>query len=70
MDQQEAAKIPFIRFLYTDGNVVRKIYDTAWPAQFIADFTDVEVTEIGGFFIIGFPLAVKTLEDAFKICTG
>ncbi|ASN71574.1 hypothetical protein 10S8_18 [uncultured Caudovirales phage] len=70
MDQHEAAKIPFIRFLYADGNGARKIYDTAWPAQFITDFTDVEVTEIGGFFVMGFPQSVKTLEDAFKICRG
>lgn len=70
MDQQEAAQIPFIRFLYAISNGVRKIYDTAWPAQFIADFTDVEVKEIGGFFVMGFPQSVNTLEDVFKICRG
>lgn len=70
MDQQEVAKIPFIRFLYADGEGVRKIYDADWPDQFIAYFADKEVTEIGGFFIIGTPLRVKTLEDAIKICKG
>ncbi len=70
MKYHETDKIPFIRFLYADGDGVRKIYDTAWPAQFIADFTDAEVTEIGGFFMMGTPLRVKTLEDAIKICKG
>jgi hypothetical protein len=70
VDQSEAATIPFIRFLYADGEGVRKIYDTAWPAQFIAYFADKEVTEIGEFFMMGTPLRVKTLEDAIKICKG
>lgn len=70
VDQQEAAKIPFIRFLYADGEGVRKIYDADWPDQFIAYFADHEVSEIGGFFMMGIPLSVKTLEDAIKICKG
>jgi hypothetical protein len=70
VDQQEAVKIPFIRFLYADSEGVRKIYDADWPDQFIAYFADKEVTEIGGFFVIGFPQPVKTLKDAFKICRG
>lgn len=70
MDQQEAAKIPFIRFLYADEEGTRKIYDADWPDQFIAYFADKKVTEIGGFFIIGTPLRVETLEDAIKICKG
>ncbi|MBE5991922.1 MAG: hypothetical protein E7247_05945 [Paenibacillaceae bacterium] len=70
MDQQEVAKIPFIRFLYAGGEGVRKIYDADWPDQFIAYFANNEVTEIGGFFVIGFPQPVKTLEDAIKICKG
>ena len=70
MDQQEAAKIPFIRFLYADEEGVRKIYDADWPDQFIAYFANKEVTEIGGFFMIGTPLRVETLEDAIKICKG
>ena len=68
VDQVE--KIPFIRFLYADGEGVRKIYDADWPDQFIAYFVDKEVTEIGGFFVIGFPQPVKTLEDVIKICKG
>jgi hypothetical protein len=70
VDQQEVAKIPFIRFLYADGEGVRKIYDADWPDQFIAYFTEKEVTEISGFFMMGIPLSVKTLEDAIKICKG
>ncbi len=70
MDQQEVAKIPFIRFLYADEEGVRKIYDADWPDQFIAYFANKEVTEIGGFFMIGTPLRVETLEDAIKICKG
>ena len=70
MDQHEAAKIPFIRFLYVDGEGVRKIYDAGWPDQFIAYFADKKVTEIGGFFMMGVLLSVKTLEDAIKICKG
>lgn len=70
MDQQEAAKIPFIRFLYADEEGGRKIYDADWPDQFIAYFANKEVTEIGGFFMIGTPLRVETLEDAIKICKG
>jgi len=69
MDQQ-IEKIPFIRFLYADAEGVRKIYDADWPDQFIAYFTGKEVTEIGGFFLMGFPQPVRTLEDAFKICRG
>lgn len=70
MDQQEVSKIPFIRFLYVDGEGVRKIYDADWPDQFIAYFADKEVTEIGGFFMMGVLLSIKTLEDAIKICKG
>ncbi len=70
MDQQEAARIPFIRFLYADEEGVRKIYDADWPDQFIANFANKKVTEIGGFFMIGMPLRVETLEDAIKICKG
>ncbi len=69
MDQQ-TEKIPFIRSLYADAEGVRKIYDVDWPDQFIAYFSDKEVTEIGGFFMMGMALSVKTLEDAFKICRG
>ncbi|PPK80650.1 hypothetical protein BXY41_106240 [Lacrimispora xylanisolvens] len=70
IDQQDVAKIPFIRFLYADEEGVRKIYDADWPDQFIAYFADKEVTEIGGFFMMGVLLSVKTLEDAIKICKG
>ncbi len=69
MDQQ-IEKIPFIRFLYADAVGVRKIYDADWPDQFIAYFTSKEVTEIGGFFLMGLPQPVRSLEDAFKICRG
>ncbi len=70
MDQQDVAKIPFIRFLYADDEGARKIYDADWPDQFIAYFADKKVTEIGGFFMMGALLSVKTLEDAIKICKG
>ncbi|WP_313152087.1 hypothetical protein [Lacrimispora sp.] len=69
MDSQ-TEKIPFIRFLYADAEGVRRIYDADWPDQFIAYFSDKEVTKIGGFFMMGMPLQVKTLDDAFKICKG
>ncbi len=70
LDQQEETKIRFIRFLFTDGEGVRKIYDADWPDQFIAYFADKKVTEIGGFFMMGVLLSVKTLDDAIKICKG
>lgn len=63
-------KIPFIRFLYADESGTHRIYDTEFPTQFIAEFTDTKVTEIGGFFIMGVQQPVKTLTDAFKICKG
>ena len=69
MDQQ-IEKIPFIRFLYADAEGVRKIYDADWPNPFIEYFDGKEVTEIGGFFMMGTPLRVRSLEDAFKICRG
>lgn len=63
-------KIPFILFLYADGNGERQVYKTNWPTQFISDFTDKRVTEIGGFFVCGIEQKVETLTDAFKICKG
>lgn len=68
MNQEET--IPFITFLYADNQGARKVYDTEWPDQFIAYFTGKEVTEIGGFFMMGLSFPVKTLEDAIKICKG
>jgi hypothetical protein len=63
-------KIPFIRFLWADSEGKHRIYDADWPTQFISDFQDTKVTEIGGFFICGVPQKVNSLEDAFKICNG
>ena len=70
VDQLNTPEIPFIRFLYADGNGDRKIYDADWPDQFIAYFKDKEVTEIGGFFMMGIHLSIRNLEDAIKICRG
>lgn len=63
-------KIPFIKFLWADSNGTHKVYDADWPNQFITDFTEIEVAEIGGFFIMGIQQKVNSLEDCFKICKG
>lgn len=63
-------KIPFIFFLYADEDGVRKTYECDWPEQFIRDFSDKTITDIGGFYVLGALQIANSIEDAFKICNG